>query len=88
MGKIGGDDGGNAFTVGDFRRFDPAGSLAANDLMQFPFPFMDMVADFTAAFNPHQVAAEFSVGLHSCDQVPERDSRESGMVMPGQILNG
>jgi hypothetical protein len=88
MRKIGGDDGGHAFGVGDFRRFDPAGSLTANDLVQFPFSFMDMVADFTAAFYPHQVAAEFSIGLLSGDQVTERNSLESRMVMPGQILNG
>ena len=88
MGKIGGDDGGYAFGVGNFRRFDPAGPLTVNDFVQFPFSFMDMVADFTTAFYPYQVAAEFSIGLFSGDQVAERDPRESGMVMPGQILNG
>ena len=46
MGKIGGDDGGYAFDVGDFRCFDPADALPANDLVQFPFPFMDVFADF------------------------------------------
>ena len=88
MGKIGGDDGGYAFDVGDFRCFDPADALPANDLVQFPFPFMDVFADFTAVFYPHQVAAEFPVGLLSGDQVTERDSRKRRMVVPGQVLNG